>query len=191
MNRYEIIFISDLDLSEEIRGQLFEKTKNLIEKQNGYLCSFDEWGNKKLAYEIKKKDRGYYVRIDYCGDGALVKEMERSFRIDDRVLKFMTILLEKDIDLELLKEEIEREKEAESDKIETETAKTATEAVKKPAETAEKETEAAEKPAETAEKETEAVEKTAEASETEVEEKENKTAPVDPEESPDAPKADI
>jgi small subunit ribosomal protein S6 len=75
MNRYETIFIADPDLSEEIRGQLFEKTKDLIEKQNGYLGVFDEWGNKKLAYEIKKRERGYYVRIDYCGDGPLVKEM--------------------------------------------------------------------------------------------------------------------
>ena len=62
MNRYETIFISDPDISEEIRKQLFEKTTNLIEKQDGFICLFDEWGNKKLAYAIKKKDRGHYVK---------------------------------------------------------------------------------------------------------------------------------
>ena len=68
----------------------------------------DDWGLKRLAYEIKKKPRGYYVRLDYCGTGALVDEMERFFRIDDRVLKYMTVLLDKDVDVEGVKEEMAR-----------------------------------------------------------------------------------
>jgi small subunit ribosomal protein S6 len=67
---------------------------------------------KKLAYEIKNKSRGYYVRLDYCGDGGLVSEMERSFRIDDRVIKFMTIVLDKDADPEKVRQEIAKEAEA-------------------------------------------------------------------------------
>lgn len=113
MRRYETIFISDPDLLADDRAQLFEKTKDLIVKQNGFLVLFDEWGVKKLAYDIKKKGRGHYVRIDFCGDGALVAELERSFRIDDRVMKFMTIVLNKNVDLEKVKEEIAREAEAE------------------------------------------------------------------------------
>ncbi|MCP4683534.1 MAG: 30S ribosomal protein S6 [Desulfobacterales bacterium] len=130
MRRYETFFISDPDLSDQDREQLFEKTKDLIAKQNGFLVLFDDWGNRKLAYAIKKKSRGYYVRIDFCGNGPLVDEMERSFRIDDRVLKFMTISLsKKEIDVEKLKEELAKEKaeaekaiqekEAEAETIET------------------------------------------------------------------------
>jgi small subunit ribosomal protein S6 len=104
MKQYETIFITDPDLSEEDRDQLFERTKGLISNQGGFLVKFDEWGARKLAYDIRKKNRGYYVRLDYCGDGPLVGEMERNFRIDDRVLKFMTILLEKDVNLEEIKE---------------------------------------------------------------------------------------
>ncbi|MFH2066029.1 MAG: 30S ribosomal protein S6 [Pseudomonadota bacterium] len=111
MRRYETIFISDPDLSEEDRKQLFEKTKDLIESRKGFLVLFDDWGMKKLAYEIKNKSRGYYVRLDYCGDGGLVSEMERSFRIDDRVIKFMTIVLDKDADPEKVQQEIAREAE--------------------------------------------------------------------------------
>ncbi len=75
----------------------------------------DDWGNRKLAYEIKKKVRGYYVRIDYCGMGSLVNEMERFFRIDDKILKFMTVLLEKNADVENIKEEMaEAKAEAET-----------------------------------------------------------------------------
>jgi small subunit ribosomal protein S6 len=112
MRRYETIFISDPDLSETDRGQLFEKTKKLIPDYNGMLVVFDEWGTKKLAYDIKKKNRGYYVLIDYCGNGDLVDEMERSFRIDDRVLKFMTIVLDKEADPEAVQMEIDKAEEA-------------------------------------------------------------------------------
>lgn len=113
MRRYETIAILDPDLSEEGRAPLFDRLTDLIPAQNGFLVKLDEWGARKLAYDIKKKSRGYYVCIDLCGDGALVNEMERFFRIDDRVLKFMTIVLDKDVDLEAVKAEI-AEAEAEA-----------------------------------------------------------------------------
>ena len=106
MRRYETIFIIDPDLSEEERSPLFERLKDLFPQHNGLLVLVDEWGTRKLAYEIKKKARGYYVRLNYCGTGTLVNEIERFFRIDDRVLKYMTVLLEKDVDIESVKEEI-------------------------------------------------------------------------------------
>ena len=110
MRRYETIIIIDPDLSDDDRNQVLERVTNLIPKEDGFLIMLDEWGNRKLAYEIKKKVRGYYVRIDYCGMGSLVDEMERFFRIDDKVLKFMTVLLEKDADAESIKEEMAKAK---------------------------------------------------------------------------------
>ena len=68
MRRYETIFIIDPDLSEEGRAPIFERLKDLFPQHNGLLVVIDEWGAKKLAYEIKKKARGYYVRLDYCGN---------------------------------------------------------------------------------------------------------------------------
>ena len=114
MRRYETIFIIDPDLSDEERAPLFERLKLLFPQLDGFLVEIDEWGARKLAYEIKKKARGYYVRLDYCGTGALVNEIERFFRIDDRVLKYMTVLVDPEVDLENLKAEIakaEAEKE--------------------------------------------------------------------------------
>ena len=123
MRRYETIFISDPDLSEAERGQLFEKTQKLIPDYSGTLILFDEWGVKKLAYDIKKKNRGFYAFIDYCGNGDLVDEMERSFRIDDRVLKFMTIVVDKATDAEAIQAEIAKiEEEASAKKAEMEAA---------------------------------------------------------------------
>jgi small subunit ribosomal protein S6 len=111
MRRYETIFIADNDLSEENRSPIVEKLKDLIHQHSGLLVMVDEWGSKKLAYEIKKKARGYYVRLDYCGSGILVNEIERFFRIDDRILKYMTVLLDKDVDIEAVNEEIAKAKE--------------------------------------------------------------------------------
>ena len=111
MRRYETIFIADNDLSEEDRSPIFEKLKDLIQQHSGLIVMVDEWGSKKLAYEIKKKARGYYVRLDYCGSGFLVNEIERFFRIDDRILKYMTVLLDQDVDIEAVKEEIAKAEE--------------------------------------------------------------------------------
>lgn len=105
MRRYETIVILDPDLSEEARVPVFERITDLIPKEGGFLVGREDWGSKKLAYEVKKKTRGYYTRLDYCGNGALVDEMERFFRIDDRVIKYLTVVLDKDADIDRIKEE--------------------------------------------------------------------------------------
>ncbi len=125
MRRYETIFIVDPDLSDEERSPLFERLKPLFPQLDGFLVMVDEWGTKNLAYEIKKKKRGYYVRLDYCGAGPLVNEIERFFRIDDRVLKYMTVLLEENVDLEglkadLAKAEAEKKQSDQAQKADTE-----------------------------------------------------------------------
>ena len=113
MRRYETIVIIDPDLGEEGRAPLFEQVKEQINQHNGRLVKFDEWGNRKLAYKISKKPRGHYVRLDYCGTTELVDEMERRFKINDAFLKFMTVVQEKEIDLEAIEAEIvEEEKKA-------------------------------------------------------------------------------
>jgi small subunit ribosomal protein S6 len=115
MRRYETFVIVDPDISEEQRTPVIERTTDLITKENGLTVKVDEWGMRKLAYEIKKKPRGYYLRLDFCGTGAIVDEMERFFRIDDRVMKYMTVLLEKDVDVKQIKEDLAKaaaEKEA-------------------------------------------------------------------------------
>ena len=106
MKRYETIVIIDPDLSKEAETPIFERLKDLIPQYNGFLIETDDWGTKKLAYDIKKKNRGHYVRLDFCGDGALIQEMERFFRIDDKVMKFMTVLLDESADLDAIKADL-------------------------------------------------------------------------------------
>lgn len=118
MRRYELTIITDGDITDDAQNSLLEKITGLIPDNKGLLVAKDDWGTKKLAYPIKKKDRGHYVFLDYCGTGALVKEMERLLRIDDRVLKYMTILLDDDIDLEHIREEMQLKEAAEKEAAE-------------------------------------------------------------------------
>lgn len=112
MRRYETVFILDPDLGEEVTNQRYTKVKEIVAAYEGVMIEFDDWGVRKLAYEIRKKTRGQYVRIDYCGDGALVAELERNFRMDDKFLKFMTIILAEDVNPETVIEENEKAKAA-------------------------------------------------------------------------------
>ncbi len=114
MRRYETIVIVDPDIGEEQRTPVFDRIKDLVPQKGGLMVEFDEWGARKMAYEVKKKKRGYYLRVDYCGTGELVDEMERQFRIDDRVLKYMTILLADEVDMEAIQEQMSQASEAEA-----------------------------------------------------------------------------
>lgn len=112
MRRYETVAIVDPDVLENERILLFDRIKEIILQKNGSLIEFDDWGIKRLAYEIRKKIRGYYIRLDYCGTGLVVDELERFFRINDNVLKFMTIMLSENADVEKIREEIAAAKTA-------------------------------------------------------------------------------
>jgi small subunit ribosomal protein S6 len=123
MRRYETIVILDPDISEDGRAPVFDRISDTISKGNGFLVLRDDWGNRKLAYEIKKKPRGFYTHFDFCGTGTIVDEIERFCRIDDRVMKYLTVLIDDAADVDKIKEEVER---AESEKKKAEIAKAQT-----------------------------------------------------------------
>ncbi len=118
MRKYETVVILNPDLKDQARTDLLDRIKNIISKESGILLDLDEWGNKKLAYEIKKKLRGFYVCVTYGGTGDLVKELERNLRLSDDVLKFMTLLLSADVTVEQLEEEAKGDQEEVSDEAE-------------------------------------------------------------------------
>lgn len=114
MRKYETIFISNSDLQEKRQKELFEKAQAVVTQKDGVIIDFDVWGNKKLAYEIKKKSHGTYVCMSYGGNGTVVDELERIFRLDDNILKFMTILKEENVIIEEQQQETQTETEAEA-----------------------------------------------------------------------------
>lgn len=93
MRRYETIYILRPTLSEDEITTIIENTNTILGTDGGQLISLDKWGLRKLAYLIKKEAQGYYVFCDYATNPANVAEMERKFRIDDNVMKYLTVKL--------------------------------------------------------------------------------------------------
>jgi small subunit ribosomal protein S6 len=92
LRRYETIFIANPDLPEEDQSALQEKVRSLLASFKGELVKMEDWGLKKLSYTIRKSTRGRYFLVDYLTESpALVRELERTLRINDGVLKFLTV----------------------------------------------------------------------------------------------------
>ncbi|MBC8209337.1 MAG: 30S ribosomal protein S6 [Desulfobulbaceae bacterium] len=100
MRRYETIYILRPNMSETEISSIIDNTTAILTSNGGTTIQLDKWGMRKLAYEIKKESLGYYVYCDYTANPAECAEMERKFRIDDSVLKYMTVKLNKDISSE-------------------------------------------------------------------------------------------
>ena len=94
MRRYETIVILRPSLGEADTQAVIDRATGIIESFEGSIIKIDKWGLKKLAYLIKKESQGFYVHILYAGLPAGVDEMERVFRIDDNVMKFLTVKLQ-------------------------------------------------------------------------------------------------
>lgn len=93
LNSYETIFIVDATLDEETVTGLKDKFTSLIEK-NGELESVDEWGKRRLAYEIKDRTEGFYTLVDFTSDSDFPKELDRQYKITEGILR--TIIIRKD-----------------------------------------------------------------------------------------------
>lgn len=90
MRKYESLFVLRPNLEEEKRNELISKFTSIIES-NGEIVKVDEWGNKKLAYEIEKLREGYYVLVDFKAAPELPSELERNFKIADDVIRYVVV----------------------------------------------------------------------------------------------------
>jgi small subunit ribosomal protein S6 len=118
MSTYETLFITDSSLSSEEQNALTEKFSQLIEKQGGKVTKLDQWGKRVFAYPINKQTEGYYTLLEYTGDGAVVSELERKMKIEDNILRLMTINLDDAIKLqEKQNAKLEKKKKARASKI--------------------------------------------------------------------------
>ncbi|MBN2032632.1 MAG: 30S ribosomal protein S6 [Deltaproteobacteria bacterium] len=98
MRHYETIYIVNPNLSQDEYRDVLDKYTTLIEKNNGAIVKTEEWGTQRLAYDVKKFDKGAYVLLNYCAKPGLSAELERDLNLDDRVLKFQTIKLAHEAD---------------------------------------------------------------------------------------------
>lgn len=123
MRRYETVFIVTPDSSEEELQAVADKFRGVITGMNGKVAAYDEQGKKSLAYNIKKQSKGYYVLMDYLGHADVVAELERNMRLDDRILKYLTVKLADQVDPETVEAEKPKpKKEADTTEVAEEEA---------------------------------------------------------------------
>jgi small subunit ribosomal protein S6 len=106
MRRYESVWVVNGDLADEEVKATIDKFSRILTANEGTLVGMEEWGRKKLAFKIKGSPRGYYVLVDYAGTPATVKELERNYRIDDRIIRYLTSKKSDKVNLEALQAEI-------------------------------------------------------------------------------------
>lgn len=91
MRRYETVVVLHPDLPEAQTRETIDRAKRLIDGAGGEVQQVQEWGMRDLAYPIRKLNRGYYALLEYRSDPGVVKELERTLKIADEVLRFVSV----------------------------------------------------------------------------------------------------
>lgn len=91
MRRYDVVFIALSTLPDTEISEMIERYQGMVTERKGLIIKIEKWGKRKLAYEIKKQNMGFYVLFDFAGNSDIVDEVERNLKIDDKILKFLTV----------------------------------------------------------------------------------------------------
>ena len=91
MNKYELAVVVNAKLEDEERAATLEKVKEMITRFGGNVTDVDDWGVRKLAYEIQKMHEGFYYFIQFEADSDCPAELERHMRIMDNVLRYLIV----------------------------------------------------------------------------------------------------
>ena len=91
MNKYELAVVVNAKIEDDARADVIEKVKALITRFGGNVTDIDEWGKKRLAYEIQKMKEGYYYFIHFESDATTQGEIEQRIRIMDNVLRYLCV----------------------------------------------------------------------------------------------------
>lgn len=91
MNKYEAMYIVTPEMEDEAIKGVIEKFSDIITANGGEIEKTDEWGRKKLAYPIDYKTEGYYVLVNFAAAPELPRELERNFRNDESILRYMVV----------------------------------------------------------------------------------------------------
>ena len=91
MNKYELALVVNAKIDDEARAAVVEKAKDYIARYNGTVTEVEEWGKKRLAYEIQKMREGYYYFIQFDGDSTTPNELESRIRIMEPVIRYLCV----------------------------------------------------------------------------------------------------
>lgn len=91
MYDYETVVVLHPDLGEPGAKELVQKIRTTLESAKAEIKKVEEWGTRELAYLIRKQRRGYYTLVEYRAEPLAVAELERQLKLNDRVLRFLTV----------------------------------------------------------------------------------------------------
>ena len=91
MMKYELALVVNAKIEDDARVATVEKAKEYVTKFGGNITNVEEWGKKKLAYEIQKMKEGYYYFIQFEGETTVPAELEERLRIEETVLRFLCV----------------------------------------------------------------------------------------------------
>lgn len=109
MRIYETIFILDPSLDDHTIQKEIKKVEDLITNLKGRIIKTEKWGTRRLAYPIRKKLQGYYTLIYFEGEGNLLTELERAYKLNESCLRYLTVVSEQKA--EVIKKEEEQKAE--------------------------------------------------------------------------------
>jgi small subunit ribosomal protein S6 len=95
IHHYETVFIVTPVLADEQMTETVQKFKKILTDNGAIIVHEDNWGLRKLAYPIQKKNTGFYYLIEYKAEGELINKLETEFRRDERVMRFLTVAMDK------------------------------------------------------------------------------------------------
>ena len=94
MNKYELVVVVNAVIEDDARAAVIEKAKDLITRFGGTISGVDEWGKKRLAYEIQMMNDGFYYFIKFEAETTAIAEIESQMRIMDNVLRYLCVKVE-------------------------------------------------------------------------------------------------
>ncbi|MCC6383824.1 MAG: 30S ribosomal protein S6 [Bacteroidia bacterium] len=94
--QYETVFILTPVLSQDQLNEAVGKFKKILTENGSRIVYENNWGLRKLAYPIQKKNTGFYYLIEFMGNGELISKLETEFKRDERIMRYLTIALDKD-----------------------------------------------------------------------------------------------
>ena len=97
MREYEFVYVIQPDATAEREAEIHARIDGVINDHKGRLLLRDDWGKRRLAYEIRKFQKGHYFQVNYLGQGKEVAEIERLMRIDADVLRYLSVQANDDV----------------------------------------------------------------------------------------------
>ncbi len=122
MNKYELALVVSAKLDNDARAAVVERAKGYISRHDGVVGEVEEWGKRKLAYEIQKQTEAYYYFIQFEGESDCPNELEKRMRIMDNVLRYLVVRKDENDTFKVTPDKADEEAPAEEEEVPAEEA---------------------------------------------------------------------